>query len=214
MKPGARHRWLAYAGAGLLTLAAMAWVDRGRDEGAVALPTARVATPVASRAAPAAGVPLLRARAENEPLDDPFGAFGEPVAAAAFAPPPREPQPAAPPAPPPLPFAYVGRWTEQGRTTIYLQRKDRSVAVLGLGRLDDEYSVQSISDQGMVFKYKALDVLQGLRFDAPAAVVTAAAAQAAPAVAGRPAPPPGAAPTPAQTPSPPSGDGIDPQPDN
>lgn len=222
MSSSARLRWIGYAVAAVLTIAAMGWVGQGDESDGVVLPSARMATPGPSRPAAeapdpaaqrlAATVPLLRPRQESDPLADPFDAAQEVAAAAAPARPVQaEPQPVAPPSAPPLPFSYVGRWTEHGKTTIYLLRKDRPVAVLDVGRLDDEYSVQSIDEQGMVFKYAPVGTLQGLRFDAPPPVVASAAATS---VAGRAAVPTGPAPAAPQNPPSANADGSEPQPEN
>lgn len=192
-----RQRWLAYAAAALLTGVAMAWVDR-RDEAAsgalpvvlpVALPVARSGPAAAPRAGAmdnpdslpgsAERLVALAERTVTPPTSDPFETAATVAAsmAAAGASTSRPMPIAAAPAPalPAMPFTFLGRWTERGQTTVYLQRDNRSVSVRGVGKLDDEYSVESIDDQGIVFNYLPLGQLQALRFDARPADASPAA---------------------------------------
>ena len=193
----ARARWVAYGIAALATVAAMRWVDEAavRDE-----PVAAAAAPAAPRAAtrqapgaataarsrpgaPAGGDSEVRldwlARTPmGEVTADPFGAAPvepprAPVRAAAPPPPPA-------PQAPPLPFTYVGKWMEDGRTIVFLARGGQNVAVRGAGKLDDMYEVQSIDDRQVVLKYLPLGTQQVLSLAPPggAQVATAPAESA------------------------------------
>ncbi|HEX6363684.1 MAG TPA: hypothetical protein VFZ93_12040, partial [Albitalea sp.] len=103
----------------------------------------------------------------GEVKGDPFGSPALEPAPATL----REPPPAPPPVPqaPPLPFTYLGKWVEDGRTTVFLGRSGQPVAVRGVGRLDGTYAVESIDDRRIVLKYLPLGTLQALSLSPPAA---------------------------------------------
>lgn len=185
MPIGPRTRWIFYAAAGAATLAAMKWVDEPQDEGAaVVAAVTRAPVPGAATKQPEADGQvkldwLKRKPGEELPRADPFSA--RPLAptqeAQAPAPPPPPPPP---PQAPPLPFTYLGKWTEQGKTTIFLARGDQHVAVKGPGRLDDSYAVESVDDRQVVLTYVPLGIRQVLPL-VPGAPPVQAAGAAAPA---------------------------------
>jgi hypothetical protein len=174
MKVPASARWSAYALAAVLTLAAAIWV--GDDDAALVVqPSTRSSEPrsTGGRQAvePAApGLALLAARNAQGATADPFAVLDpvpeETIAAGAGA----RAQALAPPAAsaPPLPFVYLGRWKEQGRTSVFVQRDDRSYKIDGPGPLDSEYAVRSIGDDRISLTYLPLGTVQELRLDAPA----------------------------------------------
>lgn len=194
----AAHRWAAYAVAGLATVGAMRWVD-GLDAAAPvaqavarpraaplaasgpALDIASTAAPRASDASPPrlAGTALRDAAgpgADIEVRADPFHApAAPPPPPASLAPPP----PPAPPQAPPLPFAYLGRWTEDGGTTVFLMRGEHTVAVRGPGPLDASYRVEAIDEQQMVLTYLPLNQRQSLPLRRQGGEAVPAAAPAA-----------------------------------
>jgi hypothetical protein len=194
----ARMRWIAYGIAALGTVAAMRWVDEAAvQEHAVVKPAAP--RPVAQNAPEAGNAPNartasgLRAASDSQASEkrpvpanevrldwlarapmrdvkgDPFSdgpAEPPPPATLREAPPPPPPPP---PQAPPLPFTYVGKWIENGQTTVFLARGGNNVAVRGVGKLDDTYAVESIDDKRMVLKYLPLNQPQVLSLVAPQA---------------------------------------------
>jgi hypothetical protein len=184
-----RTRWIIYGAAGLATLVAMQWVDENQEAEVAVVPAAPRPTtgaPAAQQAAEAdAQVRLewLRRRpGEEVPRSDPFSARppGAPAPEQQAAPPPPPPPP--PPQAPPLPFTYMGKWTENGQTTVYLSQGERHVAVRGPGKLNETYVVESIDDRQMVLNYVPLGIRQVLPLapGAPAAQAAGAAPASAP----------------------------------
>jgi hypothetical protein len=190
----ARARWVIYGIAALGTVAAMRWVDE------TSVPQEQVVAPAAPRPA-AREAPDARSTARTAPdvksgapsevrLDwlarAPMGdAKSDPFSDGPTDPPPatlRDTPPPPPPAPqaPPLPFSYVGKWTEDGRTIVFLARGGNNVAVRGPGKLDDAYAVESIDDKQMVMKYLPLGKPQVLSLVAPTATQPAAQVATAP----------------------------------
>jgi hypothetical protein len=171
MKPA--QRWAAYAAAGAATLAAMAGLEPAADEAtATVLPAPRRGEPPRA-AEPATVLPPLRARVAVAPLADPFAAQAavvpvqRPITSGAA-------PAAAAPAAPPLPFSYLGQWTENGQRAVFLQRDGRTYAVRSPGPLDAEYAVLSIDERQLTLRYLPLGTQAALRFDAPPAAVPAA----------------------------------------
>lgn len=62
----------------------------------------------------------------------------------------------APAASTPLPFAYVGSWTREGKLHLVLTQNGRSLTVSGTGEIDDEFRVDSIDAERIVFYDKRL----------------------------------------------------------
>jgi hypothetical protein len=187
MAPSARYRWLGYAVAGAATVAAMWWVEQGDQQPAPVVAAATPRAPAPSSAASrqeAARVRLewlKRRPGEEVPRGDPFGSQGlgtQPPAQAA-PPPAAVAPPPPPPQAPPLPFTYLGKWTEQGRTTVFLARGERHLAVRGTGKLDETYTVEAIDDRQLVLNYVPLGIRQTLPL--VAGMPPAQAAGAAPA---------------------------------
>lgn len=82
------------------------------------------------------------------------------------APPPAPPPPpAAPVAPtaPPLPYTFLGSYTERGQDTVYfLSSGDRVYDVRPGDTLDQTYSVDAVENGALVFTYKPLSTRQTL----------------------------------------------------
>nr|WP_316643327.1 hypothetical protein [uncultured Roseateles sp.] len=179
----AAQRWTSYAVAALGTAGAMAWVDR-RESAVPPVPrviTAAAKTAVRPRpgAAPAATLPR---RSFTEPAGDPF-AGGDAVSVAPMpAPAEMAPPRATPPAAPPLPYAYVGRWVENGSTVAFLTTQQGiNVAARAGATLDATYLVEVVDAQGLTLKYLPLGQRQRLTFaDGPAAPAAAPTGQALP----------------------------------
>lgn len=190
MKLRASHlRWLVYAAAALL-LASGLLSQAPAPSADVVQPVPRRPAPLAASttSAPRAAGITLQPRTAGAVLRDPFA--GMAPAQTSARPVPRAPSAPvaaqAPPGPvPPLPFGFLGRWTEQGRTTVFLQRGDKTVAVSGLGRIDERYHLRAIDEHGLLIEHLPTRSIQALRFDAPPPVVAASVAGAA-----RAAPPP------------------------
>ena len=173
MKIGPRIRWTLYGLAALATAAAM-WKT---DQGPMAAPNVDVVRPTRGPAATAPQVPVdarqartvddgdplaLRQSASSASSNDPFA--DEPQVATA---PAATPMAAAPvvarPAAPALPYSYLGRWQENGKTVVYLQENGHDVVqVHGPGRLNDRYAVESVADDRMVLKYLPMGLRQTL----------------------------------------------------
>ncbi|MGH8263796.1 MAG: secretion system X translation initiation factor, partial [Steroidobacteraceae bacterium] len=81
-------------------------------------------------------------------------------------PPPPPPAPVeapAAPAAPPLPYVFVGSYTEGDNATVYfLTRGDRVYDVKPGDTLDQIYSVDGVADGALLFTYKPLNIRQTL----------------------------------------------------
>ena len=71
-------------------------------------------------------------------------------------------------APPTLPFKYLGKWAQNGRTTVFLER-DHYPYAARLGQdLDHEYHVDAIEENYLVLTYLPLGTRQVLVFSTEA----------------------------------------------
>ena len=76
-------------------------------------------------------------------------------------PPPPAPVPLAAPTAPPLPYTFVGSYTDGNGTTVYfVTREDRVYDVKPGDVLDQIYSVGAVENGQLVFTYKPLNVRQ------------------------------------------------------
>ena len=84
-------------------------------------------------------------------------------------PPPSTPQPQSAPSAPPLPFTYLGRYTDGNDVTVYfVSRDDRVYDVKPGDAIDAIYSVESIESGQLILLYKPLNTRQPLTIgDAP-----------------------------------------------
>ncbi len=90
----------------------------------------------------------------------------------------RNPPKALPPPPPqapPLPFRYLGKLIEDGRTTAFIVSGERNLIVREGDTLQGAYRVERIEDQSMTFTYLPLKQSQMLSFNRPAAAAAPAA---------------------------------------
>ena len=73
------------------------------------------------------------------------------------------------PSAPPLPFTYLGRYTDGNDKTVYFVTRDDRVYDVRPGEVIDAiYSVESIENGQLVFLYKPLNTRQALPLgDAP-----------------------------------------------
>lgn len=144
----------------VLGLVAVAGIVTGREK-----PTVEIIEHKAPRietAAVEADIDLekLHRGEASAPVNDPFArrsfAPPQPVAASAA--------PSAPSAPtvPPLPFRYLGRLTQDGKTEVYLMRGDDLISIAAGQKIDAEYRVERISDTSISFTYLPLKTAQSL----------------------------------------------------
>lgn len=181
-----RQRWMLYGVAALLTGAAMlaAPPQDAADPPAASAPAARPAR--AAQALPAAALAVPQrpyGGAGRNPFGDPAQ---EAVAAAAAAQGATAARPAAPvPAPdltaaaPALPFRFLGRWTEDGTSTVFLAHGPRQLAAVAGRPLTPDYLVEHIGAREL----RLLHVPTGTRH-----VLALVASQGASAPAAGPAP--------------------------
>lgn len=163
MKP--RHLILGLA---LLVTAGLAFLPGPEDEAEVVAPLTReeragrapsapvsASTPSAASAAPT-GRPALLAR----PGADLFPAQS-------FRPPPAPVRPVLlpppPPMAPPLPFAYVGAWTEAGVETVFLAQGERVLSVRTGQALAGGWRLDTVQPEALVFTYEPLNQPRTLR---------------------------------------------------
>jgi hypothetical protein len=175
MRMNSKLRTALLTGALALTLVAVRWADKLTDmteasAGAVAeaTPRARVTPGAAANGQPAPALDLskLRRAPVVDPNGDPFGAHSfrpDPPKAktgaalvAAAAP----PQP--PPQAPPLPFAYIGRLSEDRDTTVFLAMGERNLVLKPGDVIDNIYKLEEVSDSAVVLTYLPLSQRQTL----------------------------------------------------
>jgi hypothetical protein len=166
-----------------LTLVAVRWADKLTDvteasAGAVAeatpRPRATTSTPATAPAQRAPGLDLgkLRRAPPVDPSSDPFGARNfrpdppkgkaAPMAVAAVVPPP-----APPPQAPPLPFAYIGRLSEDRDTTVFLAMGERNLVLKPGDVIDNTYKLEEVSESAVVLTYLPLSQRQTLSIGTP-----------------------------------------------
>ena len=148
-----------------MTVAAVilvAGVVAGRERPSVEVIQPRAAAPAADD-----GIDLdkLRQRGELGPLqNDPFArmnAGGNAPAATAQASAPEKP------VAPPLPFQYVGKWTQGSKTEVLVTRGDELISIDPGQKLGD-YRVDQIGDSSISFTYLPLKMKQTLELPSAA----------------------------------------------
>jgi hypothetical protein len=139
-----------------LALVAVAGVVAGREKPAIEVVEARPSNIENAAAAPEIDLAKLRRDEAGAPQSDPFA----PRSFAAV--PPR--QAAAPQAPsaPPLPFAYIGRITQDGKTEVFVMRGDEVISIAAGRKIDAEYRVDAVSESRIAFTYLPLKTRQSL----------------------------------------------------
>ena len=179
MRVNPKLRAALLIGALALTLAAVRWADKLTDmneasAGAVAEAAPRGHTgpaPATGQAAPALDLGKLRRAPVVDPNGDPFGArnfrpappkvkTGPSAAAAAVA---SQPAPQAPP----LPFAYIGRLSEDRDTTVFLAMGERNLVLKPGDVIDNMYKLEEVNDSGVVLTYLPLSQRQTLSIGTP-----------------------------------------------
>ena len=145
----------------VVALAAVAGAVTGREKPAIEV----VEPKAAARVEPAVSV----AEIDLDKLrrGDASAPQGNPFAPLSFAPAPLPQQQQAeapPPAPtaPALPFKYFGKLTQNGKTEVYVMRGDELLTVTAGQKIDNDYSVESISESAISFTYLPLKTRQSL----------------------------------------------------
>lgn len=141
----------------VVALALVAGVVTGREKPSAAPvePVDRIATKIELDAD--IDLSKLERPAPSAPQADPF-------ARRSFAAPPPAAAPAGPakPAAPPLPFRYLGKLTENGRTEVFLLRGDDIVSIAPGQKIDAEYRVERISETEVSMTFLPLGTRQSL----------------------------------------------------
>jgi hypothetical protein len=112
----------------------------------------------------AAGIPDLDPAKLKRPAPQPVTSVTDPFAAPPPAAPPASMQHATPQAPtvPPLPFRYLGRAMEEGRTAVFLEHGNANYSVAQGERAGRDYQVEQITDAAVTFTYLPLGARQTL----------------------------------------------------
>lgn len=189
-----RLRWSLYALAAAATAAAWLSLDESAPLPVVpAVERPRAGSPTATRVATPPRQTLLatlQPRGLPAAGANPFAPTPEAATEQASArPAQRQGQGAtvaAPPQAPPLPFIFLGRWQEQGKTAVFVQRGERAYKIDRPGPLGQDYAVLSINAHSLTLRYLPLDQTQELRFDAPPRPAPAPVGPTQPAAAAEP----------------------------
>lgn len=144
------------------TLIAAFW---GGDDGEIAEPVERPARAAARDASSRQSAPapvalrseLLQRQSADLEIDNIFAARSWYVP-----PPPPKPLPPPPPTAPPMPFTYIGKLEEQGRTMIFLSRQGVNYSVKQGDQIEGTYRVDEISPQAVILTYLPLNIRQTL----------------------------------------------------
>lgn len=72
-----------------------------------------------------------------------------------------------PPPPPPVPFSYIGRLAEGGKTTVFLAAGDRNLVVHAGDVIDNTYKIEEIGQSVLVLTYLPQNVKQTMPIGAP-----------------------------------------------
>ncbi|OGA78197.1 MAG: hypothetical protein A3G81_31250 [Betaproteobacteria bacterium RIFCSPLOWO2_12_FULL_65_14] len=143
---------------GVLALVLVASVVTGREKPSAAAP--QPVERIETRVEVVADIDLskLERSAAQAPRIDPF-------ARASFArPAPQVLASAEPPQPvaPPLPFRYMGRLTENGKTEVFVLRGEDIVSIAPGQKIDADYRVERITETAISMTYLPLKTRQSL----------------------------------------------------
>jgi hypothetical protein len=188
MRLNTRQRWTIYGLAATVTLAAMVWVDRqpsGEAQAPVVALSQRAASAAeatgASRTDTVLAARLPGPRRFSTPGGELFGTpeweqsrLARAAAAAAAAQAPRVVVSRQKPSAPPVPYAYLGRWVENGKTQVYFSAGGRDHRVAVGDKLGSDYRLKSIDERQAVFEYLPLGVLQTVSLGAAPTVAAQA----------------------------------------
>lgn len=95
---------------------------------------------------------------DGTPLDDPFTSKASKAEVAQAQEPVAPPEPSAPP----LPYSYLGKIMEDGKTVIFLGKQENNYSVRIGETVDGLYRLDEISDQALTLVYLPLDKKQML----------------------------------------------------
>lgn len=156
-------RGVMLAGALALTLAAV-FMGPPAEVGAVVGPPERThpkvpESPSAERASDNIPRIIVTRIKDGTPMDDPFAS--KPIN---VEPPPSQPTLLPPSAPkaPPLPYAYLGKMIEDGKTVIFLGKQDNNYSVRVGETLEGQYRLDEVNDQTITLVYLPLNEKQVL----------------------------------------------------
>lgn len=155
-----RQRWLVLGSVLTLTLTAVAWLGDAQPDDSKVVAAAKPGREAPARAAEQPETLALGALKRQPPEEKPADAFG--AKSWYVPPPPPKALPPPPPAPPPMPFTYMGRMVEEGKTTVFVTRQDRSYAIKVGDTIDATYRVDAIEVSGVTFTYLPLNMQQTL----------------------------------------------------
>jgi hypothetical protein len=141
----------------VLALLLVAGIVTGREKPTLAVPErpSRIETKIE----PAEDIDLSRLErpAAEAPHNDPFArrSFAPPAPQLAAAEPSR-------PVAPPLPFRYMGRLTEHGKTEVFLLRGEEILSIAPGQKIDAQYRVDAVSASAIQITYLPLKTRQSL----------------------------------------------------
>jgi len=148
------------------TLSATAWVNFAQDNASVSEAQPQARHTVNDRSTARKALPKTESLT-LEPLQRPVleGTKQSLFGSKSWYVPPPPPKALPPPAPtaPPLPFSYMGKMLEDGRTTVFLTRQNRNFVVTAGDTIESTYRVDDISAHFMTFVYLPLNIKQTLQ---------------------------------------------------
>lgn len=168
----AKKRGWLLAGALALTLVAVGWVQVNDSPTVVVVEepvkTSPSPSPERSRQQQnrAAGIQLDKLQRQPVPMAEVENVFS---AKSWYVPPPPPPPsslrdaPPPPPMAPPLPFTYVGKLVEEGKTTVFLATPDRNFMVKEGDVINGTYHVDQLKAPLMILTYLPLNIKQTLQ---------------------------------------------------
>jgi hypothetical protein len=142
------------AGFAVAAVVLVAGVVAGRERPAIELVQERAPRAAAALADDGIDIDKLHRAEASLPQRDPFA--GMSVAALAGSK-PVEAKPSAPP----LPFQYIGKWTQDGKTEVLVMRGEELVAIEA-GQKLGEYRVDKIGATSIAFTYLPMKTRQTL----------------------------------------------------
>jgi hypothetical protein len=156
----ARHLWLGVALVG--TLLAAFWPSTEQGEVEPASPAERPSASLRIQQ-PARSEEVTASPEQNAASDRMQAAVADLFPRQTWVPPPPPPKPQIPPPPPPpkpppLPFAYLGRWVENNKESVFLVQGDKTLAVQAGMTLPGSWRVDEISQARVVFTYLPLEM--------------------------------------------------------
>jgi hypothetical protein len=150
----------ARTAAAVIAVAVLASFVAGRERPSPAVMTAHAA--VAPRPVPGEEEQELNLDKLKRALPEPGKV--DPFAPRSFAPPAPKLVDAPPPKPsaPPLPFAYLGRVVDNGKTSVFVSRGDENYALEAGQTVGGTYRVDKITDSAVTFTYLPMKTRQTL----------------------------------------------------